>query len=208
MQISNISPLLNLTTLSIFLEFVQLHPQIRFDYFCAINKHKIAKTLFEEEMIFAQNQFHWCLEFGTITNAKSTEKKITEIGSPNESTSLNHSIYTNPTPTNLDKIPTPTKPNSSNQVTPISNGGDTNIPSSITSKTPEQQSYKYDQHLETDTFVRDRSLGMLKSCSWTFSAILNFPWCGPQINLSISYRKGKHNERTIFDLSRKWRTRE
>ena len=38
MQISNISPLLNLTTLSIFLEFVQLHPQIRFDYFCAINK--------------------------------------------------------------------------------------------------------------------------------------------------------------------------
>ena len=57
MQISNISPLLNLTTLSIFLEFVQLHPQIRFDYFCAINKHKIAKKLFEEEMIFAQNQF-------------------------------------------------------------------------------------------------------------------------------------------------------
>ena len=44
MQISNISPLLNLTTLSIFLEFVQLHPQIRFDYFCAINKHKIAKN--------------------------------------------------------------------------------------------------------------------------------------------------------------------
>ena len=171
MQISNISPLLNLTTLSIFLEFVQLHPQIRFDYFCAINKQiKLRKIIWRGNDICTKS-IHWCLEFGTITNAKSTEKKITEIGSPNESTSLNHSIYTNPTPTNLDKIPTPTKPNSSNQVTPISNGGDTNIPSSITSKTPEQQSYKYDQHLETDTFVRDRSLGKIKSSSWNFSDI-------------------------------------